>query len=132
MKNPLALFRNLRDLYLLYLDSPFALRHPDLSRERRDLLNVDGRLWREPLFEPVPHYPLCGQNFGPLLRSLLGRTWNSSVLDDMEQFVGPALFPLEGQPPRERQPYVHQQEALIESVVNGRDIVEIGRASGRE
>ena len=93
MKNPLALFRNLRDLYLRYLDSPFDLRHPDLSRERRELLDVDGRLWREPLFEPVPHYPLCGQNFGPLLRSacatrttprlfcVIAQSWGRSVLE---------------------------------------------------
>jgi hypothetical protein len=61
MKNPLALFRNLRDLYLRYLDSPFDLRHPDLSRERRDLLDRDGRLWREPLFEPAPLLPLWAE-----------------------------------------------------------------------
>jgi ATP-dependent helicase YprA (DUF1998 family) len=132
MKNPLSLFRNLRDLYLRYLDSPFDLRHPDLSRERRELLDRDGRLWREPLFEPVPHYPLCGQTFGALLRSLLGSTWNASLLDDVEQFVGPALFPLEGQPPRERQPYDHQREAFVESVVNGRDVVvTTGTGSGK-
>ena len=132
MKNPLALFRNLRDLYLRYLDSPFDLRHPDLSRERRDLLDRDGRLWREPLFEPVPHYSLCGQSFGPMLRSVLHSTWNSSLLDDLEQFVGPALFPPDDQPPRERQPYVHQREAFVESVVNGRDVVvTTGTGSGK-
>jgi len=123
MNNPLALFRNLREMYLRYLDSPFDLRNLDLSRERRKMLDRDGRLWREPLFEPVPHYPLCGQNFGSMVRNHLRSAWNSSLLDDLEQFVGAALYPSEGQPPREREPYIHQREVFIESVVNGRDVV---------
>src|SRR5260370_12166412 len=132
MNNPLALFRNLREMYLRYLDSPFDLRNADLSRERRDMLERDGRLWREPLFEPVPHYPLCGQTFSSMVRNLLGTAWNSSLLDDLGQFVGTALFPHEGQPPREREPYVHQREVFIESVVNGRDVVvTTGTGSGK-
>jgi hypothetical protein len=54
MNNPLAVFQNLRDLYLRYLDSPFDLRYADLVRERRTLLDRDGYLWRHPLIEPVP------------------------------------------------------------------------------
>ena len=132
MNNPLALFRNLRDLYLRYLDSPLDLRHPDLSRERREMLDRDGRLWREPLFEPVPHYPLCGQDFGAMVRSVLGSTWNSSLVEDLDQFVGPALFAREGQPPRERQPWVHQREVFVESILNGRDVVvTTGTGSGK-
>ena len=37
MNNPLALFRNLRNLYLRYLDSPFDLRYRALVDERRRL-----------------------------------------------------------------------------------------------
>ena len=51
MSNPIALFEDLRDMYLRYLDSPFDLRYPDLVAERRALLNVDGRLFRQPLLD---------------------------------------------------------------------------------
>ena len=71
MNNPLALFQNLRDLYLRYLDSPFDLRYADLVRERRALLDRDGYLWRQPLIEPVPAYPPCGQDFRGVAHSLL-------------------------------------------------------------
>jgi hypothetical protein len=56
MSNPLAIFEDLRDTYFRYLDSPFDLRYPDLVAERRALLDVDGRLYRRPLIEPVPAY----------------------------------------------------------------------------
>ena len=36
MSNPIALFDDLREMYLRYLDSPFDLRYPDLVAERRD------------------------------------------------------------------------------------------------
>jgi hypothetical protein len=45
MSNPIALFDDLRDMYLRYLDSPFDLRYPELVAERRALLSVDGRLF---------------------------------------------------------------------------------------
>ena len=56
MSNPIALFDNLREMYLRYLDSPFDLRYPQLVSERRTLLNVDGRIFRQPLIEPIPAY----------------------------------------------------------------------------
>jgi len=56
MSNPIALFDNLREMYLRYLDSPFDLRYPQLVSERRTLLNVDGRIFRQLLIEPIPAY----------------------------------------------------------------------------
>ena len=61
MSNPIALFDELREMYLRYLDSPFDLRYPELVAERRDLLNVDGRLFRQPLIEPIPAYRSSNQ-----------------------------------------------------------------------
>jgi DEAD/DEAH box helicase domain-containing protein len=58
MNNPIGVFRNLGDVYLRYLDSPFDLRYSCLVRERRAMLGRDGYLWREPLIEPVPAYPV--------------------------------------------------------------------------
>ena len=56
MTNPIAAFRSLRDTYFRYLDSPYDLRYPELVQERQRLLDVDGRLYRAPLIEPVPAY----------------------------------------------------------------------------
>ena len=46
MSNPNRYFENLRDIYLRYLDSPFDIRYADLSAERRQLLDQDGRIYR--------------------------------------------------------------------------------------
>ena len=56
MSNPTSLFENLKDMYLRYLESPFDLRYDSLVDERRQLLDVDGRIYRLPLIEPVPAY----------------------------------------------------------------------------
>ena len=72
MSNPIALFDDLRDMYLRYLDSPFDLRYPDLVAERRALLNVDGRIFRQPLIEPVPAYQSSNQTFQAIAQARLG------------------------------------------------------------
>jgi len=56
MITPITLFDQLRQTYLRYLDSAFDLRYEPLVAERRAMLDRDGRLYREPLIEPIPPY----------------------------------------------------------------------------
>jgi DEAD/DEAH box helicase domain-containing protein len=126
MSNPIILFEKLRDMYLRYLESPFDLRYPDLVRERRALLNVDGRLFRQPLIEPLPAYQDIGQSFQGIAQSLLANSWNQAAIAQLSDFVSLELFP------PHRFPYIRQVQAFTESVVNGNDvIVTSGTGSGK-
>jgi DEAD/DEAH box helicase domain-containing protein len=126
MTSPLAIFGSLRDIYLRYLDSPFDLRYPDLVAERRQLLDVDGRLYRHPLIEPVPAYATCGEVFAQAAASTLGATWPAPLVDELVAFVTQGVFP------PQRQLYTHQREVFEASVVHGRDVVvTTGTGSGK-
>ena len=126
MKNVLGLFDELRDMYFRYLDSPFALRYPDLMRERRRLLDVDRRLYRNLLIEPVPPYESSGQDFSTAVQSLLAGEWTDAERIALIDFVSRGLFP----PIWEM--YGHQREAFEASVVNRQDIViTTGTGSGK-
>ncbi len=126
MNNPLALFRNLRDLYLRYLDSPLAIRYDELRDERRALLDVDRRMWREPLIEPTPVYPTSGGDFPEVVHALLDGSWGNALAGEIADFLSPSLFP------DHRQPYVHQREAFERALVEHRDVVmTTGTGSGK-
>src|SRR5579885_1163250 len=126
MTDPIALFDQLREMYLRYLDSPFDLRYPDLVAERRTLLNADGRIFRQPLIEPVPAYQSCNRTFSAMAQSLLAGTWPQAAIVDLADFVSLELFPAT------RQPYAHQEEVFTESVINRNDvIVTTGTGSGK-
>lgn len=126
MSNPLTLFDDLREMYLRYLDSPFDLRYPDLLSERRALLNTDGRLFRQPLIEPIPAYQSSNNTFQGIAQSLLGPSWSAADIADLGNFVTLELFP------PSRVPYAHQEQVFAESVVNGNDvIVTTGTGSGK-
>ena len=126
MSNPIALFEDLRDMYLRYLDSPFDLRYPDLVAERRALLSTDGRLFRQPLIEPIPAYRSTNQTFHEVAQARLGTTWSPTEIAELSDFVSLELFP------PNRSPYSHQDRVFTESVVNGKDvIVTTGTGSGK-
>jgi DEAD/DEAH box helicase domain-containing protein len=131
MTNPLAIFEDLRDTYLRYLDSPFDLRYPDLVTERRQLLDIDGRLYRRPLIEPVPAYQFSGQSFPQAVQALLGG-WPPALAGELSAFVSQGLFPSvlpNGQP---RELYTHQREVFEACVVHGSDVVvTTGTGSGK-
>src|SRR5450759_1873116 len=131
MSNPLAVFEDLRNIYVRYLNSPFDLRYRDLVAERTALLDVDGRLYRRPLIEPVPAYQVSGQTFPQAAASLLG-AWPQPLSSDLADFVSQGLFPptlSNGQP---RELYTHQRTVFEESVVNGNDVViTTGTGSGK-
>jgi DEAD/DEAH box helicase domain-containing protein len=126
MRNPISLFNELREMYLRYLDSPFDLRYPDLVRERRSLLDRDGRLYREPLIEAVPAYDKCLVNFPQTAQSILAQHWTPALIDDLATFTGFGLFP------DDRKPYTHQRDAFAMSTVGGLDVViTTGTGSGK-
>lgn len=126
MSSPLALFDDLREMYLRYLDSPFDLRYEDLVTERRTLLDADGRIYRYPLIEPVPAYQSSNRTFQAIAQSRLGGTWNAANISDLANFVALELFP------SSRLPYTHQEQVFTESVINGNDvIVTTGTGSGK-
>ena len=78
MSNPIRFFENLRDMYLRYLDSPFDIRYGDLTAERRQLLDRDGRVYRYPLIEPVPAYRSSGRSFTQAAQFLLEAHWQQA------------------------------------------------------
>jgi DEAD/DEAH box helicase domain-containing protein len=126
MKSPSTVFESLRDMYLRYLDSPFDLRYPNLVAERRQLLGVDGRIYRLPLIEPLPAYQTCGVPFSSVAQDVLSGTWSQNDIDDLIDFVSLELFP------PSRHPYTHQREVFEEVVVNGHDaVVTTGTGSGK-
>lgn len=131
MNNPIGLFDSIREMYLRYLDSPFDFRYPDLVRERRALLDVDGRIYREPLIEPVPQYQTFGQTCSQMVESVLPGTWTAKEIADLSSFVSMDLFPTPPHPDA-RNPYTHQRDVFVESVVNGNDVVvTTGTGSGK-
>jgi DEAD/DEAH box helicase domain-containing protein len=138
MTNPIQVFESLRETYFRYLDSPFDLRYADLVRERRQLLGVDGRLYRNPLIEPVPAYEPSGETFAQAAQSLLVGAWPQNQIDDLISFVSPpnsdqqVLFPSEQPNGRPRELYRHQREVFAKSVVQARDVVvTTGTGSGK-
>ena len=132
MTNPIAAFRNLRNTYFRYLDSPYDLRYPDLIVERQRLLDVDGRLYRSPLIEPVPAYQSSGQTFSQVAHSALDPHWNLAEVDELVDFVSLGLFPPALPNGRRRELYAHQSEVFEKSVVDGKDVVvTTGTGSGK-
>ena len=126
MTNPIELFRELRETYLRYLDSPFDLRYQPLVDERRAMLDRDGRLYRAPLLEPAPPYVSSNQAFGAAAASLLGGTWTAGEISELAAFVGQGLFPAA------RNLHLHQYQS-VEAVARDRAdiVVTSGTGSGK-
>lgn len=126
MNSPTDVFNSCKDIYLKYLDSPFELRYPEIAQERRDLLGVDGRLYRTPLIEPLPAYATT--NFFPAVASqLLSNRWSGADINNLADLITAGLFPAN------RKLYEHQQQVFEESFINGHDVViTTGTGSGKQ
>lgn len=126
MPNPISLFDNLRQTYFRYLESPFDLRYEPLVAERRDMLDRDGRLYREPLIEPVPPYVSSGRTFETAAAEILGTLWSSALVAELTEFVGQGLFPIG------RELHSHQFAAFQAAVAERHDVVVTsGTGSGK-
>lgn len=118
MDNPFKVFDEIRRAYLRYLDSPFRLRYEALLDERRQLLDADRQLYREPLFEPVPPHESSNLTLAQACASL-------GVAPEIAAFGAQGLFPAR------RLLHRHQLEAWAASRAGRAVVVTSGTGSGK-
>ncbi len=118
MDNPFKIFDEIRSAYLRYLDSPFRLRYDALLIERRNLLDRDRQLYREPLFEPVAPYK--SSNF-TVAQACVGL----GISPDAAAFITSGLVP------PHRLLHRHQLEAWQHSQRGNAVVVTSGTGSGK-
>lgn len=124
MDNPFEIFNAIRRAYLRYLDSPFRLRYEVLLRERRELLDRDSQLYREPLFEPIVPYESSGLN----IHDACGRL---GVPVEAADFMVRGIFPRNERTGRPRVLYSHQVEAWAASREGKAVVITSGTNSGK-
>lgn len=103
-------FKNLRDSYFRYYDTPFGLSDRTLEAERRHLLDQDNGVYREPFIELRPEYRTTGRS-----------VQESAVLANAPTELGD--FAARGLIPSGRELYTHQEAALISASREKRNVV---------
>ena len=118
MNDPFEVFERLRDFFIMYYESPFALRHDVLAAERRQLLEAEGRIYREPYIEVIPPYRSSGQTLAQIAEDL-------SITRDFSDFAACGLFP------SNLALYEHQSQTLAANREGRHVVVTAGTGSGK-
>jgi len=132
MTDPIQTFDALRNAYLRYFDSPFDLRFQELVQARRQLLDRDGVLFREPLIEPQPPYVGSGHDIRSGSANVLTghRDWTNTAIRDVGDFAELGFFQPRNGIPLEL--YAHQLEMMRAVTERGEDAVILtGTGSGK-
>ncbi|MDA0241801.1 MAG: DEAD/DEAH box helicase [Chloroflexi bacterium] len=118
MNDPYGIFETLKEHYLMYIESRFALRDENLRQERQALLNQDTRLYREPHIEFVPPYQSSGKKLSEAAAEIDG------LPSELGDFAAHGLFD------RNYSLHQHQYEAL-KAAQSKHVVITAGTGSGK-
>ena len=115
-----TLHRELLEMYIRYIDTPFRLRHPALAEERRRLLQAPGTIQQPPIFEFLPGYE---QSAGTVRDAVAAAGLGADVAD----FLQAGLWS------HGERPYTHQEASLRLGVDRNAKhvVVTTGTGSGK-
>ncbi|SVE02934.1 uncharacterized protein METZ01_LOCUS455788, partial [marine metagenome] len=117
MPNPISAFERLRADYFRYYDTPFRVRLDPVMAERRNLLDREGKQWREPWLEVIRNYSLTGLGTPTALA-------NAGASTDLIDLAKCGLL-------EHPDVFTHQADALG-SALSGRNVVvSAGTGSGK-
>lgn len=122
MNNPIQIWRELKNIYLKYIDSGLPLIDKGYALERRELYNQQGAICQPPIIELVQRYKEVAS---------LKEACNELKIDtDFAEFAKCGLFPdFKG---IERKLYQHQKDALQHALIERKHIVATtGTGSGK-
>ncbi len=124
MINPVAIGRNLKEIYLKYLDTGIPLREKCYIDERRKLYETNGVIMQSPIIEIVNKYE------GDIELSKLCEQENLS--QDISDFINSGLLKTENPESKEIKIYKHQKEAVKTVLKNKKNlVVTTGTGSGK-
>ena len=126
--NPRAVYEEIKNAYLRYVDAAFWLRSSELMQERRRLLEDTDLLFTDVLIEPVLPYD-AAERLSSLISAL-------GLDPQVGELVGDALFSAYTEPGDPHLLRTHQAEALRQSLqpglADGRNVVVTsGTGSGK-
>jgi Lhr-like helicase len=112
------IFETIRDDYISYYESPFALSDEGLAAERRALLETEGIVFTEPFLEILPPFLSSGRRLRAACSEL-------GLTEELADLAACGMFP------EEQNLWRHQYQALADSR-GGKDvIVTSGTGSGK-
>jgi len=115
----LHIFKNLKEMYIRYMDSPFAIGHPSLASERRSMLNQEGVIHQLPYIEAMPYFVSSNRTVAEVSSEL-------SISDDFPSFSANGLFP------PNLYLHEHQYDSLKAALINhGNVVITSGTGSGK-
>lgn len=122
MNNPIKIWRELRNIYLKYIDSGLPLINKNLALERRRLYEQPGAICQPPIIELVPRYKEVA--------TLPEACVNLNIDSEFAEFAKCGLFPnFNGV---ERKLYKHQKDAIKYALSERKHIVATtGTGSGK-
>jgi DEAD/DEAH box helicase domain-containing protein len=123
MDNPLREYTQLREAAIRYIETAFGTRSETFERDRRQLLESEGGLFKEAYIEPIADYE-TGQRVGELTEAYL------PGLDEQARAAFASLCGA-GLIPADRPLYTHQQEMLHDALVGHHCVVTTGTGSGK-
>jgi DEAD/DEAH box helicase domain-containing protein len=122
MNNAFEIWRELRNIYLKYIDTGLPIKYKQLEDERKKLLLEPDAICKNPIIELVPRY----QEFVTINEACRKLGLNQGFV----KFTKSGLFPDLGQ--KESKIYEHQFLALKSAVVERKNIVvTTGTGSGK-
>lgn len=129
MTDPFEISDQLRESYIRYIETVFKFnsssleQEPVLERERRELLEKEGMIYQEPLFEPILRPKSSEKTLSQVCADL-------GISKDVSDFL--AAGGEEGLAPGTRKLYDHQVKAISASLIDKRDVVvTTGTGSGK-
>lgn len=85
MKDVLGIFERMKEMYIRYMNSPFALGNEKLSDERNQLLKSSGNIYQYPYIEAMPAFKSSGRTIRDAWKEL---GWSEDFVD----FASKGLF----------------------------------------
>jgi ATP-dependent helicase YprA (DUF1998 family) len=124
MRDPITAFDTIKDNYIRYVETAFNTKFISVNSERKNKLNTDKVLYREPWIEPLPDYKSSGLTISELSKNEVPNMTDTE-LDVFKSLVKTGLF-------SDSYPmYAHQASMLREAMSKKHCIITSGTGSGK-